>query len=123
MKPSIPMFIATMMGLAFFAASAFSQSKQRDIWGDAIMKQPFDKTPFRQVRIADCLNDVVGCGYTLSVLDSKARARAAKHGVKISEIGFVDPFFAYYDSKLLKKRNPHVPLGRLLRSSRSRSFS
>ena len=31
----------------------------------------------------------------------------------ISEMGFVDPFYPYYDSKLLKKRSPHVPLGRL----------
>jgi hypothetical protein len=30
--------------------------------------------------------------------------------VTISEMGFVDPFYAYYDSRLLKKRSPHVPL-------------
>src|SRR5277367_1880769 len=46
-------------------------------------------------------------------MDSKARAKAAAHGVKISQMGFVDPFYPYYDSKLLKKRSPHVPLGRL----------
>ena len=28
-------------------------------------------------------------------------------------MGFVDPFYAYYDSKLLKRRSPHVPLDRL----------
>ena len=28
-------------------------------------------------------------------------------------MGFVDPFYAYYDSKLLKKRSPHVPADRL----------
>ena len=59
------------------------------------------------------MQDTVGCGYTLSVMDGKARATAAAHGVTISEMGFVDPFYAYYDSKLLKKRSPHVPLGRL----------
>ena len=36
-----------------------------------------------------------------------------KHGVTISEMGFVDPFYAYYDSKLLKRRSPHVPLDRV----------
>jgi hypothetical protein len=59
------------------------------------------------------VQDTVGCGYTLSVMDGKARAKAAEHGVTISEMGFVDPFYAYYDSKLLKKRSPHVPLDRL----------
>jgi hypothetical protein len=28
-------------------------------------------------------------------------------------MGFVDPFYAYYDSKLLQRRSPHVPLDRL----------
>ncbi|HSG70011.1 MAG TPA: hypothetical protein VLA12_06320, partial [Planctomycetaceae bacterium] len=30
-------------------------------------------------------------------------------------MGFVDPFYAYYDSKLLKRRSPHVPPERLER--------
>jgi hypothetical protein len=33
--------------------------------------------------------------------------------VTLSEFGFVDPLYAYYDSKLLLKRSPHVPLERL----------
>src|SRR4029078_10911771 len=57
----------------------------------------------------------VGCGYTLSVMDGAGRARAAEHGVTISEMGFVDPFYAYYDSKLLTRRNPAVPAARLAR--------
>ncbi len=28
-------------------------------------------------------------------------------------MGFVDPYYAYYDSKLLQKRSPHVPLDQL----------
>src|SRR5688500_12421387 len=83
------------------------------IWGAAIAKQPFDAGTFRQIKVPAWLEDTVGCGYTLSGMDSKARARAAKHGVTISELGFVDPFYAYYDSKLLERRSPHVPLGRL----------
>src|SRR5262249_14967777 len=47
------------------------------------------------------------------VMDGKARAAAAAHGVTLSEVGFVDPFYAYYDSKLLRRRSPHVPLDRL----------
>jgi hypothetical protein len=48
-------------------------------------------------------------------MDSEGRAKAARHGVTLSELTFVDPFFAYYDSGLLKKRNPAVPADRLAR--------
>ncbi len=90
-----------------------AQPKAGTIWGDLILKQPFDKDTFRQIKIPAWVEDTVGCGYTLSVMDGKARAKAADHGVTISEVGFVDPFYAYYDSKLLKRRSPHVPAGRL----------
>ena len=83
------------------------------IWGKRISSQPFDKVPFHEIAIPEWVQGTVGCGYTLSVMDSAERTEAAKHGVTISEMGFVDPFFAYYDSKLLKRRNPHVPLERL----------
>jgi len=90
-----------------------TSKKPAQIWDRVIAPQPFDKTPFRQVKIPKWLQETVGCGYTLSVMDSAARAEAAKHGVTISEMGFVDPFYAYYDSKLLKRRSPHVPPERL----------
>jgi Hypothetical glycosyl hydrolase 6/Trehalose utilisation len=77
------------------------------------MKQPFDSGPFRQIRVPAWVQETTGCGYTLSAMDLKSRAAAAAHGVTISELGFVDPFYAYYDSKLLKKRSPHVPMGRV----------
>jgi hypothetical protein len=94
---------------------ALSSDPPRDqgIWDDAVLKQPFDRGEFRPIKIPSWVQDTVGCGYTLSVMDGKARARAATHGVTISEMGFVDPFYAYYDSKLLKKRSPHVPGDRL----------
>jgi hypothetical protein len=96
------------------ATTYFAQEKEKpSIWGDAIMKQPFDTQPFRQIKIPNWLHDTVGCGYTLSVMDSKARAAAAAHGVTLSEMNFVDPFYAYYDSKLLKRRSPHVPIDRI----------
>ena len=44
--------------------------------------------------------ETIGCGYSLSVMDGKARAMAAAHGVTLSELGFVDPFYAYYASKV-----------------------
>jgi len=77
------------------------------------MSQPFDTKPFRAVKIPAWVQETIGCGYTLSGMDAAARARAAKHGVTISEVGFVDPFYAYYDSKLIKRRSPHVPPDRL----------
>ncbi len=84
-----------------------------DIWGRQILAQPFDAQPFREIRIPAWVQETIGCGYTLSVMDTAARERAVAHGVKISEMGFVDPFYAYYDSKLLERRSPHVPLDRL----------
>jgi hypothetical protein len=90
-----------------------AQKPPPDIWAEPTMPQPFDTTPFRAVRIPPWVEETTGVGYTLSVMDTKAREAAAAHGVTISELGFVDPFYAYYDSKLLHRRSPHVPLGRL----------
>jgi hypothetical protein len=83
------------------------------VWAEPVLPQPFDKGPFRPVQPPVWVQDALGCGYCLSVMDGKARAEAARRGVTLSEMGFVDPFYAYYDSKLLKRRNPHVPLDRL----------
>jgi hypothetical protein len=106
-----PLLIA--MCLLALPALGFAQPKDGAIWGESVMKQPFDREPFRQVKVPGWVQDTIGCGYTLSGMDGAARARAARHGVTLSEIGFVDPFYPYYDSKLLQKRSPHVPLGRL----------
>lgn len=84
-----------------------------DIWGEVIMPQPFDKEPFRAIRVPEWVQQTIGCGYTLSGQDTQGRTRAAAAGVTISEMGFVDPFYAYYDSKLLQRRSPHVPPDRL----------
>jgi Beta-galactosidase trimerisation domain len=84
-----------------------------DIWGRTILPQPHDKQPFHEVKIPAWVRELTGVGYTLSVMNSADRAAAAKLGVTLSEVGFVDPFYAYYDSKLLKRRSPHVPLDRV----------
>ncbi len=90
-----------------------AQSSGEGIWGREIMAQPFDVQPFREIKIPRWVEQTIGCGYTLSGMGSDERARAAEHGVTISEMGFVDPFYAYYDSQLLKRRSPHVPADRL----------
>lgn len=95
------------------SSAAPSPSRPVDPFDKPILGQPFDKQPFRQVRVPAWVEETIGCGYTLSAMDSAARTRAAQAGVTISELGFVDPFYAYYDSKLLKRRSPHVPLERL----------
>jgi hypothetical protein len=94
-----------------FAAAALAA--EPDIWGRAILPQPFEKQPFREIRIPEWLQGTVGCGYTLSGQNSEQRKKAVEHGVTISELGFVDPFYAYYDSQLLKRRSPHVPLEKI----------
>ena len=60
------------------------------------MAQPFETGPFREIRVPRWVEETIGCGYTLSGMDSAARQRAASYGVTISELGFVDPFYAYY---------------------------
>ncbi len=103
-----------MLVIAMLGCLANTHSQQSSvIWDREIAAQPFDKQPFRQIAIPDWLQETLGCGYTLSVMGTEQRELAAKHGVRLSEMGFVDPFYAYYDSKLLKRRNPHVTLDRL----------
>jgi hypothetical protein len=92
---------------------ASANDEKADIWGRAILAQPHDKVPFREIKIPAWVQDTTGVGYTLSVMNSPDRKVAADLGATISEVGFVDPFFAYYDSKLLKRRSPHVRLDRV----------
>ena len=99
--------------LAVLIAPSDSHAADAEIWGKPVMSQPFDTQPFRPIKVPNWVAETTGCGYTLSGMDAAGRTRAAAHGVTISEMGFVDPFYAYYDSKLLKRRSPHVPLDRL----------
>ncbi len=105
-----------LLTLLVFVPSALGQSPNAPgTWGRTILAQPFDerlfdKQPFREVRIPGWVEETIGCGYTLSGATEEQRKRAIELGVTISELGFVDPFFVYYDSKLLKNRSPHVPL-------------
>jgi hypothetical protein len=80
------------------------------IFGRAVLSQPFEKEPLRVVRVPAWLEQTVGVGYTLSAQNAVQRQRFVDLGVTISELGFVDPFYVYYDSKLLKNRSPHLPL-------------
>jgi hypothetical protein len=104
--------VVAILALFLVTLPCFAQTKET-IWGNEIMTQPFDARPFREIKIPNWVQETLGCGYTLSGMDTAARTRAAQHGVTLSELGFVDPFYAYYDSKLLKRRSPHVPLDRL----------
>ena len=103
-------FIATTVIAASCPKLGESQSPAIDsIWDDqAILPQPFDKEPFRAIKVPQWLRNTLGVGYTLSVMSSEQRDRAAKAGVTISELGFVDPYYAYYNSKLLKRHSPNV---------------
>ena len=97
--------LSWIIGLCFVMSllPAISRgAEQTTIWDREILSQPFEKQPFRQVAIPDWLQDTLGCGYTLSVMKAQQRDGRSKHGVTISEMGFVDPFYAYYDSKLLE---------------------
>lgn len=78
------------------------------IWAERILPQPLEREPFHAVRIPEWVRQTTGVGYTLSVQSAEQRARAVRAGVTISELGFVDPLYVYYDSRYLKRRNPHV---------------
>jgi hypothetical protein len=95
------------------ALPANAGANEPDVWGRTILPQPFEKEPFREVKLPQWVQNTTGVGYTLSVMTPAQRKDAADAGVTISEVGFVDPFYAYYDSKLLKRRSPHVPLDRV----------
>lgn len=101
--------------VAFLAVAAVSalHGDEPGIWEAPVLAQPFEHAPFRPVRIPEWVRGTLGVGYTLSGMDSVQRERAVAAGVTMSEFGFVDPFYAYYDSKLLARRSPHVPLERL----------
>jgi hypothetical protein len=101
--------------LLALASPLAAQDRTKEFFEDSLPPQPFEKAPFRPVRIPAWVRETVGVGYTLSGMDTAGRATAAKHGVTISEMNFVDPFYPYYDSKLLKKRSPHVPTDRIHR--------
>ena len=87
-----------LLVIAPLDGTCLGQGKPADIWGETIQAQPFDTAPFRQIKVPAWVQDTIGCGYTLSAMSSQARTAAAAHGVTISEMGFVDPFYAYYDS-------------------------
>ena len=106
------MLLALLWPLAVAAGAAGQAAR---VWGDAIMSQPFDKAAFHEVAIPAWVEETTGVGYTLSGQNADQRARARSAGVSISELGFVDPFYPYYESKLLLRRSPHVPLGNLPR--------
>ncbi len=104
---------STALFLLLAAALPAGEGPDSPVWDKVIARQPFDRAPFRRVRVPEWVKDTVGAGYTLSGMGSEDRRKAAAAGVTLSELGFVDPFYAYYESKLLSRRSPHVPMGRL----------
>ena len=105
--------LAVVVFLLFAADALGQEPSAKSVWSETIASQPYEKGPFRQIRIPDWLQETTGVGYTLSGQSTENRQRAVKSGVTISELNFVDPFYVYYDSKLLKKQSPHVPLDRI----------
>ena len=83
------------------------------IWGDTIMKQPYEKTPFREIKVPDWVSDLKVVCYGLPSIDSKEFANLAKDGVETGCVFFGDPFSACYDSKFLKNRSVGYPQERL----------
>lgn len=112
-RPSRRQFVCAAAAGVAGAANA-ADPKPDPTWdGPAVLPQPFEQGPFRAVRVPAWVQGTTGAGYTLSVMSSAQRKEAAEAGVTLSEVGFVDPLYAYYDSKLLTRRSPHVPPDRI----------
>ena len=80
-----------------------------DIWGQTILAQPFDKGPFREIKLPAWVQETIGCGYTLSGMDSAERKAAAEMGVTISEMGFVDPVLRLLRQQAAQAAQPARP--------------
>lgn len=113
MKRITGLLLVVVLLTPFLASQGNEDLSTPSIWADPLPNQPLDRVPFRPIQVPAWVQQITGCGYTLSTMDTKSRQEAVNHGVKISEMGFVDPFYPYYNSKLLKKRSPHVPLDRI----------
>ena len=61
---------------ASWAGRAWGQ--EPGIWGEVIMRQPFDAAPFRQVEVPAWVQETTGCGYTLSGMDSQGAGRGGR---------------------------------------------
>lgn len=116
MKNVCFLFLFTIFASEIAAVSSLSPAQDvqdASIWAPPTLSQPYDNEPFRPIIVPNWVQETLGCGYTLSVMNREQRELAALHGVSISEMNFVDPFYAYYDSKLLSRRNPNVPIDRI----------
>jgi hypothetical protein len=107
--------LPALLIVALFARQSPGRTQEapKPIWAETVLPQPFDKGAFRAIKIPAWVENTIGCGYTLSGMDTAARQKAAAHGVTLSEMGFVNPFFACYDSKLIAGRSPDFPPGRI----------
>ena len=102
-----------LLGLGLLLTAATPHAFPEELWEAPVLPQPFEREAFRPIRVPPWVQETIGAGYTLSGMNTAQRERAVSAGVTLSEFGFVDPFYAYFDSKLLKRRSPHVPLDRL----------
>ena len=75
MRFRIVLWLIAIVGLtiAFHSLNiAAADEPQRDsIWGRTIAAEPFDKIPFREIRIPEWVQETVGVGYTLSVQNAE----------------------------------------------------
>ncbi len=100
--------VLTLILLAGTLVLPRGYAEPANIWGKEILPQPFDKQPFHEITIPKWLEETTLVTYCLSIMDAAGRDRAKEHGAQISELGFASPWYVYYDSQFLKKRDPNV---------------
>ena len=110
----MPCRASIILYVLFCGTACFAQSPaDSKIWGRQISRSRLRKSRSGKSTSPTGLKRLAASVIRYRCNRKPNAQRAVKAGVTISEMGFVDPFYAYYDSKLLKRRNPHVPLDRL----------
>ncbi len=105
--------VSFAIGFLVLTTTAISQTlppkATPPLWGKAIAGQRFDTQPFHEIAVPAWLEETTRVTYCFSVMSAAMRDRATQAGSQVSEMGFVNPFFANYPSAILKKRDPNLP--------------
>ena len=91
--------------MTFCARRGLSQA---NIWAQAVPPEPEDTAPFRMIKVPEWVEQMTRVTYCFSVIDGAARSRAQAAGAEMSEMGFVSPYFANYESAILKRKDPNL---------------
>ncbi len=79
------------------------------IWGRPIMKQPFDKEQFHEVKVPDWVHDIRCVCYGVPGTDDATLSRLVNDGMQTACLFFAEPMHVCYHSAYLKNISPYYP--------------